>query len=70
VVATKEIGLEVNANKTKHMDMSRDQNAGWSHSMKIINPLPPNVIYTVNSRFFVFEGNGENERNMCENEKS
>jgi hypothetical protein len=25
---------------------------------------------TVNSRYFVFEGNGENERNMCENEKS
>ena len=28
VVATKEIGLEVNADKTKHMIMSRDQNAG------------------------------------------
>jgi hypothetical protein len=25
---------------------------------------------TVNSRFFGFEGNGENEQNMCENEKS
>ena len=33
VVATKEIGLEVNADKTKYMIMSRDQNAGRSHSI-------------------------------------
>jgi hypothetical protein len=33
-VASKEIGLEVNADKTKHMVMSRDQNAGRSHSIK------------------------------------
>jgi len=37
VVATKEIGLEVNADKTKYKIMSRDQNAGQSHSMKIDN---------------------------------
>jgi len=37
VVATKEIELEVNADKTKYMIMSRDQNAGRSHSMKIDN---------------------------------
>jgi hypothetical protein len=35
VVATKEIELEVNADKTKYMIMSRDQNAGRSYSMKI-----------------------------------
>jgi len=28
VAATKEIGLEVNAYKTKYMTVSRDQNAG------------------------------------------
>ena len=37
VVATKEIGLEINSYKTKYMIMSRDQNAGRSHSMKIDN---------------------------------
>ena len=37
VVATKEIGLDVNADKTKYMIMSRDQNAGRSYSMKTDN---------------------------------
>jgi hypothetical protein len=37
VVASKEIGLEVNADKTKYTVMSRDQNAGRSHSMKSSN---------------------------------
>jgi hypothetical protein len=36
-VASKEIGLEVNADKTKYTVMSRDQTAGRSHSMKIDN---------------------------------
>ena len=35
--ATKEIGLELNADKTKYMIMSREQNAGRSHSMKTDN---------------------------------
>ena len=35
VAATKEIGLEVNAYKTKYMTVSREQNAGRIHSMKI-----------------------------------
>jgi len=37
VVATKESGLEVNADETKYMIMSRDQNAGRNHSMKVDN---------------------------------
>ena len=32
--ATKEIGLEVNADKTKYMVMSRDHNAGKCHNIK------------------------------------
>jgi hypothetical protein len=35
--ATKETGLEVNADKTKYMVMSRDQNAGRNHNIKIDN---------------------------------
>jgi hypothetical protein len=37
VAATKEIGLEVNADKTKYMVMSRDRNAGRGQSVKINN---------------------------------
>ena len=37
VAATREIGLEVSADKTKYMVMSRDQNAGRRHSMKTEN---------------------------------
>ena len=37
VFATKKIGLEVNADKTKYMVMSRDRNAGRGHSVKIDN---------------------------------
>ena len=37
VAANKEIGVEVNADKTKHMVMSREQNARRSPSIKIDN---------------------------------
>jgi len=37
VVAAKEIGLEVNADKTKYLVMSRDRNAGRGHVVKIDN---------------------------------
>ena len=36
VVATKEAGLEVNADKSKYMVKSRDQNAGRSHNTRLI----------------------------------
>jgi hypothetical protein len=35
VIASKETGLDVNADKTKYMGMSRDQNAGRSHNIMI-----------------------------------
>ena len=37
VVASKVIGLEINAHKTQYMVMYRDQNAGRSHSIKFDN---------------------------------
>jgi len=37
VAATREIGLKVSADKTKYMVMSRDQNAGRIHSVRIDN---------------------------------
>jgi len=37
VAATRENGLEVSADKTKYMVMSRDQNAGRIHSVRIDN---------------------------------
>jgi len=37
LLTSKETGLEVNADKTKYMVMSRDQNAGRRHNTKIGN---------------------------------
>jgi hypothetical protein len=37
MIASKEIGLEVNAEKTKYMVMSRNQNARHNHTIKIDN---------------------------------
>ena len=37
VDATREIGLEVSADKTKYMVMARDQNAGQNHSVRTDN---------------------------------
>jgi len=39
----KETGLEVNVDKTKYMVMSRDQNAGRSHSIKTDNSFSERV---------------------------
>jgi len=37
VAATREIGLEVSADKTNYVFMSRDQNAGRNHSVRTDN---------------------------------
>jgi hypothetical protein len=37
VVASKEIGLEVNTEKTKYIVMSQDQHAGQNHNTQIGN---------------------------------
>jgi sorting nexin-29 len=37
IVTSKEIGLDVNIEKTKYMVMCRDQNAGQNHTIKIRN---------------------------------
>ena len=37
VAATREIGLEVGADKTKYMTMSRGQNAGRNQSVRMDN---------------------------------
>jgi hypothetical protein len=45
VVATKEIGLEVNTDKTKYMVMSWDRNAGRGHGVKIENTGQQNLTF-------------------------
>jgi hypothetical protein len=37
IVASKEVGLDVNAEKTKYMLLSRHQNAGQDLNMQVIN---------------------------------
>jgi hypothetical protein len=41
--ADKVVGLEMNLEKTKYMSVSRDQNIGQKHSMKIVNTSFENV---------------------------
>jgi ribosomal protein S2 len=41
--ANKEVGLKVNAEKTKYMLLSRHQNAGQNHDIKIANRSCENV---------------------------
>jgi hypothetical protein len=45
LLASKEIGLEVNAEKTKYMVMSRDQNAGQNGNVKLVNKFFETVEY-------------------------
>jgi hypothetical protein len=41
--ANKEVGLEVNAEKSKYMWLSRHQNAGQKHDIKIVDRYFENV---------------------------
>jgi hypothetical protein len=41
--ASKEVGLEVNTEKTKYMLISRHQNAGRNDAIKIVNRCFENV---------------------------
>jgi hypothetical protein len=43
IVTSKEVGLEVNAENTKYMLMSRRYNAGQNHNIKIANRSFENV---------------------------
>ena len=57
LVATKEIGLEVNADKTKYMVMSRDRNAGRGHSVKTDNSSIERVdYYYYNHHYLLLQG--------------
>jgi hypothetical protein len=42
--ASKEIGLVVNAEKSRHMLLSRHQNAGQNHNIKIVDSSFENVV--------------------------
>ena len=65
LVATKEIGLEVNADKTKYMIMSRDQNAGRSHNIK-----PDNSSIEMMEHFRYLGTNLTNQNSIQEEIKS
>ena len=58
VVACKDNGLELNADKTKYMVMSRDEGAGRSNSLKLDN----RSFEMVNQ--FKYKGNSLNDRNF------
>ena len=65
IMAGKEIGLEVNAYKSKYMVMSRDQNVGQSHSIKIDNSFFERV-----EEFKYLETIVKNQNNIQEEIKS
>ena len=43
-VASKEVGLEVNAEKTVYMLIYREENSGQSHSLKIADKTVEDVV--------------------------
>jgi len=65
VAATREIGLEVSADKTKNMDMSQDQNAGGIHSVRTDNSTLKRV-----EEFKYLGTTSKNENSIAEEIKS
>jgi len=65
VVASKEVGLEVNAEETKYMIISRDQNAGQNHSIKT-----PNKFFESMKHFKYFAATLKNQNSVPEEVKS
>jgi len=64
VAATREIGLEVSADKITYMVMSRDQNAGRIHSVRIDNSAFERV------EEFKYLGTTTNQNSIVEEIKS
>jgi hypothetical protein len=50
---SKEVGLEVNAEKTKHMLLSHHQNAGQNYDIKIANRCHHSVQNILSSRLCI-----------------
>jgi hypothetical protein len=63
--ASMEVGLEVTAEKTKYLSMSRHQNAGRNHDMKISNRSLENV-----AQFKYLGTTVKNQNLICEEIKS
>jgi hypothetical protein len=62
--ASKEVGLEVNVEKTKYMLVSRDQNAGQNQGIKIGNRAFENVsvqVFGNDSNKSKFDSKGNQE---------
>jgi hypothetical protein len=60
--ANKEVGLEVNTEKTKYMLLSHHQNAGQNHDMKIANTSFENVVQ------FKYLGTTATDQNLIQEE--
>jgi hypothetical protein len=61
--ASKEVGLEVNTEKTKYMLLSSHQNAGQNHEIKIANRCFENVAH------FRYFGTTVTDQNLIQEEE-